>query len=92
MWKGTVISIHIAPTVGAPMVPRNSIRAVAGQGLEGDRYFLGEGFTRGLLVHCARSHSLKQRCLSDWLMIITMNLFLARHDAILLRKAFPSVI
>lgn len=44
MWNGTVISIHIAPTVGAPMVSCNSIRAVAGQGLEGDRYFLGEGF------------------------------------------------
>jgi MOSC domain-containing protein YiiM len=44
MWKGIVISIHIAPTVGAPMVSRNSIRAVAGLGLESDRYFLGEGY------------------------------------------------
>ena len=44
MWNGIVISIHIAPTVGAPMVARDSIRAAAGQGLEGDRYFLGEGF------------------------------------------------
>jgi MOSC domain-containing protein YiiM len=44
MWKGIALSIHIAPTVGASMVLRNSIRAVAGKGLEGDRYFLGEGF------------------------------------------------
>jgi MOSC domain-containing protein YiiM len=44
MWNGIVISVHIAPTVGAPMVSLDSIRAVAGHGLEGDRYFLGEGF------------------------------------------------
>ena len=44
MWKGIVLSIHISPVVGAPMVERDSIRAVAGKGLEGDRYFLGGGF------------------------------------------------
>lgn len=44
MWKGTVISIHIADTVGAPMQPMQAVRAVAGKGLEGDRYFKGEGF------------------------------------------------
>lgn len=44
MWKGTVLSLHTAPTVGAPMVSHNAIQAVAGKGLEGDRYFLGEGF------------------------------------------------
>jgi MOSC domain-containing protein YiiM len=44
MWTGTVISIHIANTVGEPMQPVQSVRAVAGKGLEGDRYFKGEGF------------------------------------------------
>jgi MOSC domain-containing protein YiiM len=44
MWRGTVISIHIASTVGAPMQPLPYVRAVAGKGLEGDRYFKEEGF------------------------------------------------
>lgn len=44
MWKGTVLSIHTAPTAGASMVAQQSIRAITGKGLEGDRYFLGEGF------------------------------------------------
>jgi len=44
MWYGSVVSIHIAPTVGAPMAPLDHVRAIAGKGLEGDRYFTGEGF------------------------------------------------
>ncbi|GCE06756.1 MOSC domain-containing protein [Dictyobacter aurantiacus] len=44
MWTGNVISIHIADTVGAPMQALQMVRAVAGKGLEGDRYFKGEGF------------------------------------------------
>jgi len=44
MWRGEIVSIHIAPTGGAPMLPVPEIRAVAGRGLEGDRYFKGEGF------------------------------------------------
>ena len=44
MWTGTVISIHITSTAGAPMQPVQSVHAVAGKGLEGDRYFKGEGF------------------------------------------------
>jgi len=47
MWNGIVISIHIAPTVGAPMVSRNSIRAVAGHGLEGIATSSVKDFTRG---------------------------------------------
>lgn len=35
---GTVISIHIAPTAGAPMQSVATVKAKAGQGLEGDRY------------------------------------------------------
>ncbi len=36
--NGTVISIHITPTAGAPMQSVATVKAKAGQGLEGDRY------------------------------------------------------
>lgn len=39
MWKGAVVSIHIAATAAGPTVPVKAARAVAGKGLEGDRYF-----------------------------------------------------
>lgn len=37
--QGTVISIHTAPTPGAPVVSVDAVHAVPGKGLEGDRYF-----------------------------------------------------
>jgi MOSC domain-containing protein YiiM len=37
--QGTVVSINIAPTGGAPMSFVRETRAVPGKGLEGDRYF-----------------------------------------------------
>ncbi len=43
MFKGQVISIHIAPAAKAPMQAVESVNAVAGKGLEGDRYFSREG-------------------------------------------------
>lgn len=43
MWKGTVVSIHITPKGEEPMVSVEQVRAVAGQGLEGDRYFTQTG-------------------------------------------------
>jgi len=36
--RGTVEAIHIAPAADAPMVPVERVRAIAGVGLEGDRY------------------------------------------------------
>ena len=39
MWKGTVVSIYTAPGARQPTVSRAEVRAVAGRGLEGDRYF-----------------------------------------------------
>jgi MOSC domain-containing protein YiiM len=36
---GIVISLHIAPTGAAATRPVGEVRAVAGRGLEGDRYF-----------------------------------------------------
>lgn len=41
--SGTVRSIHVASEEGAAVEARERVRAVAGQGLEGDRYFRAEG-------------------------------------------------
>lgn len=38
-----VVSLFISPAIGQPMQPHNSVRALAGRGLEGDRYALGQG-------------------------------------------------
>ena len=43
MFEGTVDSIHIAPAAAKPTVSVGEVRAVPGKGLEGDRYFKGEG-------------------------------------------------
>ena len=43
MSKGTVLSINIASTGGAPISTVDKVRAVPGQGLEGDRYFYKAG-------------------------------------------------
>lgn len=40
---GEVIAIHTAPKDESAMESRPAVTAVAGQGLEGDRYFLGTG-------------------------------------------------
>jgi len=44
MWQGTVVSLHITRAAGQPMETVSEARAVAGRGLEGDRYFLGTGY------------------------------------------------
>jgi MOSC domain-containing protein YiiM len=41
--RGRVESIHLAPVAGAPMQAVERAQAIAGQGLEGDRYALGLG-------------------------------------------------
>jgi hypothetical protein len=40
---GSVEAIYIAPEAEAPTRRMDEVRAVAGQGLEGDRYFAGNG-------------------------------------------------
>ncbi len=40
---GRVVAIHITDRAAAPMRSVEAVRAVAGQGLEGDRYFLKVG-------------------------------------------------
>lgn len=43
MFEGTVVSIHITPEAAQPLRAVDEVRAVPERGLEGDRYFLGEG-------------------------------------------------
>jgi MOSC domain-containing protein YiiM len=43
MFQGTVFSIHVVPEPMAAMEERSAVKAAAGRGLEGDRYFLGMG-------------------------------------------------
>jgi MOSC domain-containing protein YiiM len=43
MFKGSVVSIHIAREASGKTESLAEARAVAGQGLEGDRYFLKQG-------------------------------------------------
>ncbi|WP_331236007.1 MOSC domain-containing protein [Natronorarus salvus] len=44
--SGRIVAIHVAPGQGAPVEGRDWIYAVAGRGLEGDRYFDDEGTFR----------------------------------------------
>jgi MOSC domain-containing protein YiiM len=43
MFHGNVVSLHIARGAAMPMQSAHEVKAVAGQGLEGDRYFDGTG-------------------------------------------------
>ena len=43
-WQGSIVSILIAEGASVPMVSVNQVRAVAGKGLEGDRYFTQTGY------------------------------------------------
>ena len=41
--RGTVLSIHIATGASAPILSVAEVQAIAGKGLEGDRYYLQTG-------------------------------------------------
>ena len=43
MFKGTLVSIHIAPKAAGPLGSIEQARVVPGKGIEGDRYFDGSG-------------------------------------------------
>jgi len=43
MFKGELVSIHIAAKAGAPVQLRQQVEAIPGRGLEGDRYSYGTG-------------------------------------------------
>lgn len=38
MWQGKIIAIYVASTAGAPMASQAQAPAIAGKGLQGDRY------------------------------------------------------
>jgi MOSC domain-containing protein YiiM len=44
MFRGEVVSIHVAPKAGAPMESLSRVEAIAGRGLVGDRYFARTGY------------------------------------------------
>ena len=44
VFKGEVVSIHVAPKAGMPTEARSHVEAIAGRGLEGDRDFYGTGY------------------------------------------------
>src|SRR5438105_14202897 len=58
MWEGSVVSIHIAPEGSVPMQTIGEVRALAGRGLEGDRYFTGTGFYSKKSSHGGREVTL----------------------------------
>jgi len=43
MWEGTVEAVYIAVEASAPMQAVETVRAIPGQGLAGDRYSAGRG-------------------------------------------------
>lgn len=43
MRDGRLLAIHVCPHAGDPLVALDTVRAVAGTGLEGDRYAVGQG-------------------------------------------------
>jgi hypothetical protein len=44
---GSVVGLFVAPEAEAPLIRVDEVRAVAGRGLEGDRYFAGAGTFSG---------------------------------------------
>src|SRR6266849_9256331 len=43
MFRGNVVSLYIARDAAVPMESAQEVKAIAGRGLEGDRYFNGIG-------------------------------------------------
>lgn len=43
MFSGRIVGIYTAPAAGAPTVGHDDVRAIAGVGLDGDRYAAGTG-------------------------------------------------
>jgi hypothetical protein len=43
MFSGRIVGIYTAPAAGVPMVGHDDVRAIAGVGLDGDRYATGAG-------------------------------------------------
>ena len=57
----SVVGLFVSPAIGQPMQTRMSVQALAGRGLEGDRYELGQGSFSNLPRRGARHVSLIAR-------------------------------
>ena len=56
-FQGSVVAVFVGPEAEAPLVEVGEVRALAGQGLEGDRYFRAAGtFTKGGEEHAPHRH------------------------------------
>lgn len=44
MFRGEIVSIHVAAKAGGPIEDRQTAEVIAGRGLEGDRYSDGTGY------------------------------------------------
>ena len=53
-FDGRIVGIWVAPSDGAPMESRDEVRAIAGQGLEGDRYAVAAGKYSGTRIDDAQ--------------------------------------
>jgi MOSC domain-containing protein YiiM len=53
-FEGRIVGIYIAPADGAPMQSRDEVRALAGKGLEGDRYADAAGKYSGTRIEDAK--------------------------------------
>lgn len=47
MFEGSVVALFVAPTSDDPMQERDRVEALAGVGIEGDRYATGDGLYSG---------------------------------------------
>jgi MOSC domain-containing protein YiiM len=61
MFRGQVVAIYTAPEEGAPMEPRDGVEAIAGVGLEGDRYAASAGKYTGADDNGKRAITLIER-------------------------------
>jgi len=55
-WAGEIAFIQITPTATEKLISMREIRAVAGEGLDGDRYFKKTGTYSKIPGEVARSH------------------------------------
>jgi MOSC domain-containing protein YiiM len=54
MFEGRIVGIYVAPAEGVPMEARDEVRAIAGKGLEGDRYAAEAGKYSGTRIEDAK--------------------------------------
>jgi len=55
---GKVVGLYVSPRIGERMQPRTTVRALAGKGLEGDRYAMSQGSYSHIARPVARHVSL----------------------------------